>query len=188
MAGAEFKVDVDLTHAQGLFVQLRERCTNLKPLMAEIGSELEDSTRRRINAGGPAPDGTPWAQLAPLTRAMKRTDKPLIERGDLLNSVRFEADAQSVSIIAGPSDYAHVHQFGSKPYVILPKKGKALSFGPRMSLIGGKSRGKEVGSLTRRKVNHPGVPARPFLGVSTADQATIIEAAQDYLDKAVKGG
>jgi len=175
MAGAEFKVDVDLTHAQGLFVQLRERCTNLKPLMSEIGSELEDSTRRRIKAGGPAPDGTPWAQLAPLTRAMKRTDKPLIERGDLLNSVRFEADAQSVSIIAGPSDYAHVHQFGSKPYVILPKKGKALSFGPG-------------GSLTRRKVNHPGVPARPFLGVSTADQATIIETAQDYLDKAVKGG
>ncbi|MCZ2108253.1 MAG: phage virion morphogenesis protein [Dehalococcoidia bacterium] len=177
MAGAEFKVDVDMTFAQAMFERLREAAINLKPLMTEIGSELEHSTRQRMVAGGPAPDGTPWVKLAPLTRAMKRGPGPLRERGDLLASVHFEASSNEVSIIAGPTQYAAVHQFGSAPYVILPKKGKALSFGPPSS----EGKGKKGGSITRRKVNHPGAPARPFLGLSTDDHVTIIDAARDYL-------
>ena len=50
MAGTEFKVQVDTLHAEALFVRLREACANLKPLMVEISSELEDSTRQRIRA------------------------------------------------------------------------------------------------------------------------------------------
>ncbi len=186
MAGAYFKIEWDSAHAEALFQRLIDAGRNLEPLFNEIGSELEQSTRQRISTGGPAPDGTPWVDLSALTKLTKRTNKPLIERGDLLNSIRYEAGSDYVQIIAGPSEYAAVHQFGSDPYVILPKKGKALSFGPRMSLAGGKNKGKEVGSITRRKINHPGVPARPFLGLSTDDQATIIAAAQGYLRRATE--
>ena len=41
MAGAEFKIDVDMTHAEGLFVRLRQAAVNLKPLQTEIVSEID---------------------------------------------------------------------------------------------------------------------------------------------------
>ena len=61
--------------------------------------------------------------------------------------------------------YAPVHQFGSRPYQIRPRNRKALAFG----------------GITRKKVNHPGVPARPFLGLSAQHKADIVEAITNYL-------
>lgn len=174
MAGALFKVEWDDAQVSEMLQRLIEAGRNIAPLMHEIGSELEHSSRERVKAGGPAPDGTPWAPLAASTLARKTTGKPLIERGDLLNSIRYEAGADFVQIIAGPTEYAAVHQGGSAPYVIKAKNGKALAFE-----IGGKR-------IARRKVNHPGVPARPFIGVSSEDRASIIDAGLEFLARAAR--
>lgn len=174
MAGTAFKVDWDDEQAQAMFQRLLSFGSNLVPLFTEIGSELEDSTRQRILSGGPAPDGTPWVPLVAMTLATKTTSKPLIERGDLLNSIRFETGPDFVDIIAGPTDYAAVHQFGTGPYVIRPKKGQALKFGPGAGIV-------------RRSVNHPGVPARPFLGASEQDREAINDATSSYLERLARG-
>lgn len=111
VAGAGIKIDVDDAPLQAMFVRLLEADANLLPLFTEIGSSLEKSTRDRFVTQS-APDGTPWADLSPVTLARKRTTRKLYERGDLHDSIRFEAGSDFVQIIAGPTEYAATHQFG----------------------------------------------------------------------------
>ena len=61
MAGVAFKVDADLgEQIEQAFAQVRRACAGqMRPLMAEIGFALADSTRHRIKTTKRAPDGTP---------------------------------------------------------------------------------------------------------------------------------
>lgn len=58
-----------------------------------------------------------------------------------------------------------------KLHTILPRKKKALAF-----------RG-----LVFKKVNHPGFPACPFIGLSLDDERTIIDILASHLEDAVDG-
>lgn len=84
-------------------------------------------------------------------------------RGDLLNSVRYEAGSDSVSVIAS-TPYAAAHQFGA---TIRPRRGKAL-----------KVRGRLLASVT--------IPARPYLGLSADDRSEVLDAARDFLARAAR--
>lgn len=111
MAGASFKVEIEDSQARAMFARLLRAGVNMKPLFTEIGSALEDSTRQRFELQED-PDGNAWVDLKPASRARKRTDRILYESGDLLDSVRFEAGADFVELVAGPTEYAATHQFG----------------------------------------------------------------------------
>lgn len=130
MAGAIFKIektgnsaafiqlDFDTKAALAALDRVVAASGNAQPLFSEIGSDLEASTRRRFETQT-APDDTPWLPLSEQWRERKQEkgypDSILRMRGDLLNSIAFEAGDDFVSIIAGPSDYAAVHQFGYAP-------------------------------------------------------------------------
>lgn len=164
MSSASF--ELDMAEANYLFAAIKAAGRNLRPLMNEIGSALEDSTRQRFRAER-SPDGIRWAPISPEWRAEK-AERGLAAgilkmRGDLLNSVRYEAGGDSVSVRAS-TPYAAAHQFGA---TIRPRRGRAL-----------KVRGRLLASVT--------IPARPYLGLSADDRSEVLDAARDFLARAAR--
>ena len=61
------------------------------------------------------------------------------------------------------------HQRGTKPYTIVPKSKKALSF---MTTSG---------RVFAKKVNHPGLAARPFLMIQTQDEEAMTKVTLAHM-------
>ena len=142
------KIEVDDAKARAWFGELQRRGQDLSPLMRDIGEVLTESTQRRF-ATGIAPDGTPWE---PLADGSGRT--PLVDTGRMRDDISPNSGADFVEIRAGAKQ-ARWHQEGTDPYKIKPRNKKALAFD----------------GVVRGGVNHPGLPARPFVGLSTDDEA-----------------
>lgn len=118
MSGAVIRAQLDDRQAQASLDRVAAGARNALPLFTEIGSALEGSTRERIQTTKRAPDGTPWLPLSPAWIETKRerghSEGILTMRGDLLNSIAFEAGDTFVDIIAGPTEYAAIHQFSGQ--------------------------------------------------------------------------
>ncbi len=127
-------------------------------LMDEIGAYGELSTRERFE-DGKGPDGTAWKPSARATQAGGQT---LVDRARLLSSLTHNASAKGVEWGTNVV-YAGIHQFGGK---IKAKTAKGLAF-----RVGGKF--VRVKSVT--------MPARPYLGVSTADAGEIEAIVSDWM-------
>lgn len=151
-------IRLDAGQAERVLSQLQARARLLAPLMADIGEALTESTQDRFRTGT-APDGTAWL---PLKDGSGRT--PLLDTGAMRDSISPASGPDWVEIQAGAKQAAW-HQLGTEPYLILPVNGRALKFGDTFA----------------SKVNHPGLPARPFLGLSLADEQLIQALAADYL-------
>lgn len=165
--GDAFLISVDDAKAQAWFGRLLERSRDLSGLMADIGEALTESTQRRF-ATGTAPDGTPWV---PLADGSGRT--PLVDTGRLRGEI-FPSHGSDWVEIAATARQARWHQEGTDPYTIVPKGKKALAW--------------PGGPGPRKKVNHPGLPARPFIGLSAEDERTIERLAEAWLDLGGGGG
>jgi phage gpG-like protein len=147
-----FEILVDDDKAQRWFGELLDRGSDLTGLMADIRELLIESTQHRFDAGV-APDGTPWA---PLKDGSGRTPLNLTRR--MRDDISGDSGANFVEIASGAKQ-ARWHQEGTQPYTIRPKTKKALAWsgGPGPRVI----------------VRHPGLPARPFIGLSRDDEAAI---------------
>ena len=160
---------------------------NPRPLLESIGEEMVGRTKQRF-ATLTAPDGTPWAANAESTfdqylsrfassrkkdgslskqgQARKAGKKPLTgESGKLRSTINYQLHGNNTVSIGSPMSYAPFQQRGTRAHTIVPKNKKALAFG----------------GIVVRKVNHPGSPARPFLGFSDADQSDIRDIVLSYL-------
>ena len=106
---------------------LRERLNgDLTPLMQSIGSLLEGSTRQRFADKQP-PDGDPWADLMPSTKAQKHGGGGiLVEYGDLMRSGTYHASSASVAV-GTPESYGKYHQTGTRHMVARPWLGLSTS-------------------------------------------------------------
>lgn len=162
-------IALDDDAVQAAFERLTRLGQDASPMMADIAEHLLESTQRRF-AASVGPDGIPWA---PLKRDPGR--RPLLDTGTLRDQI-WPAHGSDFAQITATATYARWHQEGTGPYVILPRKGKALAFP-----------GAGGGTLARRKVNHPGLPARPFMGLSDQDRADIATIAAAHLEDAAKG-
>jgi phage virion morphogenesis protein len=134
------------------------------PLLRQIGVALADSTRNRFNEGVD-PAGNAWKPLLPAYASVKRGSHILVGMGmsgGLQGSITFDTGANSVAIGSGKI-YAAVHQFGA---IIRPKSKKALVF--RMG-----------GALVFAK--QVTIPARPYLGLSKADEAEIAALSAKFI-------
>lgn len=165
--------------AQGVFIdlQLEENISaalgraiaagaDLTPAMQDIANHLAASSQLRFEREA-APDGKPWKPSKRVTD--NPGEKTLSLSRDLRNSIRADWGADYAA--AGPERsggaaiYAKIHQFGG---TIVPKKGKALSFG---------------GGLFAKVV----MPARPYLGFDDTDVATIGKMIGDHIGSALGG-
>lgn len=159
MANEPLIILVDAEQADRFFGRLLARGADLTGLMAQLGEDLTESSQGRFNTGI-GPDGIAWQPLADgsgrtplnLTHRMRDGIHPL--NGP--DWVEVRADAKQ----------ARWHQEGTAPYEIVAKPGKAL-YWPGMQTRTAKD-GSE-GPAFVNKVNHPGLPARPFIGFSAED-------------------
>jgi len=152
------RIEVDDRPVLDALRQLQAAGGDLRPAFQDIGEYLLDATKRRFQEGR-APDGRPWAPNSPATLARKRGSRPLIgESRRLGNEIHYRAGPTSLEL-GSSLEYAAVQQLGAR-------KGQ---FG-----------------RTRRGSPIPwgDIPARPFLGLSEADRATVLEIIQEHLEAA----
>ncbi|UYC12280.1 phage virion morphogenesis protein [Xanthomonas sp. CFBP 8445] len=172
MADKPLILDVSTDQAERWFARLLSRASDLSGLMADIGETLTESTQGRFDTGI-GPDGVAWQELAD---GSGRT--PLKETGRMRDGIHPASGPDWVEIRADAKQ-ARWHQEGTGPYEIVAKPGKAL-FWPGMQTRTDKS-GREGPAFVKR-VHHPGLPARPFLGVSAEDDASITTLAIAWLE------
>lgn len=146
--------------------KVAERCGNLSPIMKAIGDRVTEQTKRRFEAGGPAPGGTPWQP--PKTPNPKRR-RTLTVSGHLRDSIRYQMLGKNTLAIGTNRVYAAIHQLGGRTaaHDILPLRKKAL---------------KTPYGIFRR-VRHPGsvIPARPFLGLSEANSNELLGIIGEHI-------
>lgn len=150
---------------------------DMTPLMRDIGETLTESTQQRFQTST-APDGTPWKALADGSGR-----KPLLKTGNMRDRITPRAAATFVEIIASARQ-ARWHQEGTDPYVIRAKPGHSLAW-PGMQLREDSKGHAQPAWVT--KVNHPGLPARPFMGISADDSKAIVALGEFYLDNLAAG-
>lgn len=147
------------------------RVQNLRPAFLEIGEDLTESTKRRF-ATATSPNGTPWAANSPVTVARYL--------GYFSSSFKKDGSLSKAGAARG----------GSKK----PLTGETKTLGRTINyqLIG--STGVSIGSPadqaammqfggTKSQFPHlwGDIPARPFLGISSADRQNILDIVKTYL-------
>ncbi len=135
---------------------------NLSPVLKDIGEHLLDSTQQRF-ARQTAPDGSLWQALSPQYQSAKKrnANKILMLDGHLSGTLRWQVSGNTL-LFGSDRVYAATHQFGAKKGTFGKTKGdKSIPWGD--------------------------IPARPFLGLSAADERDIVDIVHDHLQDAWTG-
>jgi phage gpG-like protein len=169
---------------------IAQRAQRLRPAMKNIGEYMLLTTRERFDREE-APDGTPWAPLKNKAAAFQKksgqsakvksgkrnrvgfdrfaANRKILQESKLLrDTINYKVDGNSV-VIRPQQEYGKYHQYGTKPYTIVPKSAKILAFATGS------------GTAFAKRVNHPGLPPRPFLGVNDRDGVEIAQIVRDYI-------
>lgn len=174
---------IELTDRRGLdyLHGLVKRGQNLRPVLAEIGEDQAEATKQRF-ATATAPDGTAWAPNSAVTLAnygalfARKKDGTLTKRSEqklaskkpgtgetrmLATTINYQVNGDDAVGIGSPMVYASTFHYGAK----------SGEFG--------------FGVYATRNGSFPipwgDIPARPFLGVSAADQVNIADLIRSYL-------
>ncbi|WP_180131965.1 phage virion morphogenesis protein [Rhodoferax sp. BLA1] len=195
----QFTADVQAGHLYATLRAINGTVKRPHALMGTIGATVLRLNQQRHDVGQ-APDGSSWTPLAKstvhaiverrqhqITRVAGKRDgarsdfraaqkimagkRILLDRGDLL---RFYYRANGSEVIISTMDQrkAAWHHFGTgthgpkgASYEIRPKAAKALAFG----------------GLVRKRVMHPGVPARQLVGFPDSDRDVVSEVVSDHI-------
>lgn len=163
----QFSIEFQVDHLVRALEAVRREIATPAQLLGSLGeSLLRVNDERHIQ--GLAPDGSKWKPLSPLTLQTKRKSRMLYENGDLL---RFQYQVTEDELRVGTKDWkAAFHHFGTRPYTITAKKAKALKFG----------------GMLRKRVHHPGLPARPLIGFPDSDRRLVVDVLDDHLTAVLK--
>lgn len=187
MAGASIRIDIDDAPARQGLSSLRERVSDLTPVMEEIGAQLRQHVDERFE-GGFGPFKAPWKKSQ---RAIEQKGQTLVDRGRLRQSVTYQADASSVEVGTNV-EYGAIHQFGGD--IAQPEYTRKVAF-----------RARELGGMwefLKKTSRHKGrfdidvtygartvtMPARPYLGFDNTDSAEVVAITTRHLQAAVGGG
>ena len=174
-----------------LLVRLDEvaKGADTKSMMSRFGEYFQKSTQDRF-ASQAGPDGNPWAPLSPgyLNRKKKNSTLILTLNAYLRRSIRYQVLASDTVAWGTNMEYAAIHQFGG-----------TIAQAPQSRL----TRFREVGGSTQfaKKRHTKGVsekwvergayeaqmPARPYLGVSDADNTEALAIVQDWYHRRLNG-
>ena len=158
----QFTIEFQADHLSRALEAVRLEIATPQEMLGSLGESLLRVNQERHDQGL-APDGSKWEELSPLTLQNKRKPKILYDHGDLL---RFHYQVLGDSLRIGTNDWkAAFHHFGTKPYTITAKKAKALKFG----------------GMFRKRINHPGLPARQLVGFPASDRQLVVDVIEDHL-------
>jgi phage virion morphogenesis (putative tail completion) protein len=79
-----------------------------------VGGESKAVTEQSFADQKDPVTGTPWPALSPVTLARKRGGLKLIERGQMKNSIGYEAYPDGSVLIGSNKVYSRIHQEGGK--------------------------------------------------------------------------
>nr|VFJ99757.1 MAG: Phage virion morphogenesis family protein [Candidatus Kentron sp. LFY] len=166
----QFTVDFETDHLDRALSALRKAVSSPDEMMSSIGESLQPINEDR-HARGVSPDGEEWKELSEMTKKEKQGGRLLYQYGDMTRSFHYQAKGSELTL--GFSDHKSVwHHFGTgshgrrgQSYTITPKKAKALSFA----------------GIMRKRVTHPGIPARPLIGFPETDRNLVVDVVEDHL-------
>lgn len=170
---------------------------DLSQLLDSIGGLVESQTRARIAAGGPDPEGQPWADWSSAYAKTRHAGQSLLRgEGYLFDSLTHEVQGDGVAI-GSMRPYARIHQLGGQ--IVRKARSGTLRLrttGSRGTLLR-QAAGSNLAVFARSTGSNPHkhfterlyevaqhvitMPARPYLGLSTADAAEVTDLAADFL-------
>jgi phage virion morphogenesis protein len=157
---------------------LRQALADVDPALRQMGEVLLDSTRSRFKTST-APDGTQWAPNSETTElrylgafkgSFRKRDGGLTKKGmGRLGAKRpLIGESRALSSTINYSVRSGVLEIGS-PMVY----AAAQQFGAKQGQFGTNRRG--------RPIPWGDIPARPFIGLSTADRALVLDIITRHL-------
>jgi len=185
MAGAMLEVTLDQRQVGKALKELAEHQEDLTTPLNDIAEYLHQSTDSRFRQQV-APDGSPWAPLAPSTLARKRGTRILREAGTLQDTLRHKVSSNELAF-GTDRPYGAIHQFGgniqhaARSQQVYFRQGKDGSVGNRFV----KKRQSNFAQWVMRGAHSADIVARPFLGLSSEDRIEILEIVCDYLTEAI---
>lgn len=142
-------------------------------ILKAIGASQLNWINRNFRAGGIE---RKWKPLSPNTLASRRGrgGQPLRDTGRLAQSFTATLDGSDAVIVGTTDKRAPWHHFGTRAYTIRPRNRTVLRF---MT-----SRGVTFA----RKVEHPGLPARPLLPSKREAERLAVKSIRAFADKAIR--
>lgn len=182
MAGVT--LEFDNSQVLAVIQQAAVALGNPGPMLRNMGEYLLIAHDQRW-ASQTSPDGQPWAPLSPayLESKKKNRDKILVLDGYLKNTLRYQVNGGEL-LFGSNRVYAAIHHFGGT--IDMPARSQQAYFrqDKRSGAVGNRF-------VSRRRSNFAqwvtlgaytiSIPARPFLGTSTADDAELSAIALDYI-------
>jgi len=161
MAGISLSVDINDEAVTQALKRMRRSMADPAPALKEIGEHLQVSVDERFRTETD-PEGRPWEPLSPFTRANKKNDKILTERGGpgLRGSIHYRV-SDGVLEQGTNKIYGAIHQLGGT----IRAKGGSLAIGDPDGAF----------ALVKQVT----IPARPYLGLSDSDR----EAVREILER-----
>ncbi|MBP5056351.1 phage virion morphogenesis protein [Pseudomonas chlororaphis] len=187
MTGAMLDVNIDESQVGKVLDELVERLGDLTTPLNDIAEYLHQSTDNRF-AKQVAPDGSPWAPLAPSTLARKKGGRILRDKGTLQDTMRHSVSNNELTF-GTDRPYGAIHQFGGKiehaarSQRVYFRQGKDGSVGNRFI----SKRKSNFAQWVSRGAHVTEIEARPYLGLSSEDDSAVLRIVQDYLQESFIG-
>jgi phage gpG-like protein len=173
---------------------------DLHQLLDSVGSLVESQSKARIAAGGPSPDGQPWAAWSPRYAKTRHAGQSLLNgEGYLFASIAHQVSGEGVEVFA-QRPYARIHQNGGE--IIRKARSGTLRLrttGSRGKLLrqGQEGRLANLAVFARSNGSNPhanyterlfeaaqhviSMPARPYLGLSASDETEVTDLAVNFI-------
>lgn len=187
MAGSILEVSVDASPVGKALGDLIERLGDLTTPLNDIAEYLHRSTDDRFRQQV-APDGSPWAPLAPSTLARKKGGRILRDKGALQDTLRHNVSRNELSF-GTDRVYGAIHQFAGKvqhaarSQQVYFRQGKDGAVGNRFV----KKSKSNFSQWVTRGAHDAEVKARPYLGMSSEDDIEVLAIIYEYLSEQVNG-
>jgi phage virion morphogenesis protein len=172
-------VTLEDTAFQAAMAHLKRAGATPRPLLQEIGEHLVETTKQRFETSR-SPDGNLWDANRPSTldRYLARYKGAFKKDGSLSKAGKARAGNKKPLIGETRALSTTIH------YLV---GASALEVGSSRIQAGVQQFGAAARSFSGGRSPWGDIPARPFLGLSVADRAAILEMARDYLGDAVDG-
>lgn len=194
MTGISIRAELDGSEAKSQLQALLDRMADRRPFFESVGRRMLNSTSLNFRHER-GPDGRPWKPLKPATiKARQRAGQTPItilrsnSKGrigsSLAGSVNYVA-TEDETRIGSAKETAAIHQLGgtiqkpARAAKIYRKRERDGTIGRRFV----KKKKADVVTDVTIPAHRITIPARPFIGVSVADQEGILEDAESWLDR-----
>ena len=178
MAGTRITIDKEELQRLSAFMDVQAKL-DTSGLMSRLGEYLLKSTQDRFKSQT-SPDGEPWAPLQQRYAKRKKynKDKVLTLRGYLRSYIHYQIPNAQTVVVGSNQKYAAIHQFGGE--IDKPERqatARYRSVAGRV-LFAKKSHTRGVKENGAHQVK---IPARPFLGISAADDRELQEIIREWV-------